>query len=584
MDGRGPYGLACMNCFKAKSKCVGRPEGDGCQRCHRLKKQCNPSDSIRRRNSQKAQSSRIAQLESKLDDLFSLLQAVQQPPAPTSTASQTSVTGDHSSSDTSMSLPSSVPPTYHMPADESRNTEESLALFRDTMLRACPFIYLPPTVTAQYLQKERPFFFQAVLAVTTRSMREKRMRAQQFKATLAQATVVENRSSIDLLLGLLTYVAWGYDHFIHSAPTTSRLMQIALSIVYDVHLNKPLPGDHHMMTLLGGKAFCSGSEAPERHSLEEQRAVLGCFLLASVISSYFAQNDPMRWTSQMEDFLRTVEANAEHQNDHALALHVRLQLLAQRAAQVRDEHNGLLPIAFFLTSFRGQLEALRASIPLEHPNKYWLLAHLYYVELSINSTAFLPQGSLESPAGTPSAPSPPNSGSDWERVDSMQGSVKAIKSWMDVFFAFKSTDCMAFTIHLWAQLARSLVTLYRLSTYTEAGWDPEVVCNTVDLLEVVKHTTQKMDHIAGPNPVSDDFWTQVARLGAVIRAWLESQLQRDGNEGMPGWAPSGCSASGTQFPWDMSAELTDSLAYGNETWLQTLSSLPLPGSSMRMPP
>lgn len=33
MDGRGPYGLACLHCFKGKVKCARRDDGgDGCER------------------------------------------------------------------------------------------------------------------------------------------------------------------------------------------------------------------------------------------------------------------------------------------------------------------------------------------------------------------------------------------------------------------------------------------------------------------------------------------------------------------------------------------------------------------------
>jgi hypothetical protein len=150
------------------------------------------------------------------------------------------------------------------------------------MLRFCPFIYLPPTISAQHLQTERPFLWQAICAVTTRSFSEKRVRAHQFKTILAQATVVENRSSIDLLLGVLTYAAWSYDQFLHMSPTISRLMEIALSIAYDMHLNKRMPPDSHVITLLGGRTIRTGLENPDHRSMEEQRGALGCFLLCSM--------------------------------------------------------------------------------------------------------------------------------------------------------------------------------------------------------------------------------------------------------------------------------------------------------------
>lgn len=45
-------------------------------------------------------------------------------------------------------------------------------------------------------------------------------------------------SSIDLLLGLLTYLAWSTDAFLGRADLIYRLMMLALSIVYDLRLFK----------------------------------------------------------------------------------------------------------------------------------------------------------------------------------------------------------------------------------------------------------------------------------------------------------------------------------------------------------
>ena len=49
----GPFGLACTNCFKAKCRCVARADGEGCQRCHRLRKHCEPSEATRQRTAPK---------------------------------------------------------------------------------------------------------------------------------------------------------------------------------------------------------------------------------------------------------------------------------------------------------------------------------------------------------------------------------------------------------------------------------------------------------------------------------------------------------------------------------------------------
>lgn len=61
-----PYGRACANCVKAKCKCFYRGNGreiSSCERCHRLGKDCVPSETVRRRTSRRQGTSRTAQLE-----------------------------------------------------------------------------------------------------------------------------------------------------------------------------------------------------------------------------------------------------------------------------------------------------------------------------------------------------------------------------------------------------------------------------------------------------------------------------------------------------------------------------------------
>ncbi len=125
-----PSGLACSHCFKSKCKCVSRPDGDGCERsvsfgaftrhvllehtrshpsinaqwssinnfgrCHRLKKECHPSDSVRKSaNAQRRNNSaaKIDNLEGKVDSLVRLQCLLAQFPA-SSAALHSAVRGD----------------------------------------------------------------------------------------------------------------------------------------------------------------------------------------------------------------------------------------------------------------------------------------------------------------------------------------------------------------------------------------------------------------------------------------------------------------------------------------------------------
>jgi len=219
------------------------------------------------------------------------------------------------------------------------------------------------------------------------SAREKRARAGELKRVLYEMCFLqqqrpqhENQSgstdqSMDLLLGLLTYIAWGWDHVL-SRCSLSRLMMVAISLVGEMRLDKSVPQDLHTMGLFtpgfeGWYGEASG-EVTAQFFLERQRAVLGCFVLSSVVSAYFTQVDAMRWTPQMDEALAAISNNEECPTDAALALQVRLTLLATKAIQIRDQQQQqqtdqaqtatlAAPALSFIKELLGKLQELRVS-------------------------------------------------------------------------------------------------------------------------------------------------------------------------------------------------------------------------------
>lgn len=167
----------------------------------------------------------------------------------------------------------------------SGQAEECLKFFRSQMLPYFPFINLTPDIPAWQLHQNRPFLFQAILAVTTFSTEKRLARIEDLKRILFTSALLEVQSNIDLLLGLLTYLAWSSDAFLGRADLISRLMILAISLVYDMRLFKPLrPDTILMMTITQGHDYES-HQYPNNETvvdfMEKQRAVLACFVLSS---------------------------------------------------------------------------------------------------------------------------------------------------------------------------------------------------------------------------------------------------------------------------------------------------------------
>ncbi|KAJ5815095.1 C6 transcription factor [Penicillium riverlandense] len=306
--GSGSYGKACMQCFKAKCRCVARPDGAGCERCLRLKKQCQPSDSIRRRTRRNLDSSaHIAKLEGRIDTLTTMLQSianatgVQPNPKESLISTSASTSGEISMSDNELMLPSltdapspsspsrtsgstsTSPPLYELALDEA---SWYLDRFMNHMLPCFPFICISPGTTAQQLRRDRPFLTEAIIAVATPSTQEKMARADRLKCHLTRSVVLENQSSIDMLLGMLTYIAWSTDPFLQRGSNLSRMIMLAMSLVYDLQLGKPPPPpDSRVIATMTpglGNPEQSSGDSSTQGILEQQRAVLACFVLSSM--------------------------------------------------------------------------------------------------------------------------------------------------------------------------------------------------------------------------------------------------------------------------------------------------------------
>jgi len=211
-------------------------------RCHRLSKTCLPSEPVRRRRAipRKRSAPHTAQLEQKLNDLLALVRSSQQDnptnhhsaipeETPASEDAQghlsittagspsaSPVTGSGSGSGAerfqSLMTPISTPASHtggsHVVEPQPHEAEECLHRFRTQMLQYFPFMHLPPALTAQELRTERPHLWLAIMSVSWRVHPQQMALSEEFRAVIAQKLVVEQDRSIDLLLGLLTYIAW----------------------------------------------------------------------------------------------------------------------------------------------------------------------------------------------------------------------------------------------------------------------------------------------------------------------------------------------------------------------------------------
>jgi hypothetical protein len=204
--------------------------------------------------------------------------------------------------------------------------DTSLNTFRSCMLSHFPFLYLPADLSARQLRCDRPFLLRAIMCVASPSAKEKAARGKHLKAVIIKEMLgrdtQSSRSRIDLLLALLTYISWGWDHVLNGGSLL-QLMSQANLLACELRMDGPPPPEAHVMALFTPRFSSSrhGGSVTREDFLAQQRAVLACFALSSVVSAYCDQAiDALRWTPQMDDGLAAISNDRSCPTDATLAI------------------------------------------------------------------------------------------------------------------------------------------------------------------------------------------------------------------------------------------------------------------------
>ncbi|KAI0470984.1 hypothetical protein GGR56DRAFT_124351 [Xylariaceae sp. FL0804] len=174
---------------------------------------------------------------------------------------------------------------------------------------------------------------------------------------------------LDLLQGLLVYLAWIMHHFC-GRPFLVAGLNLALTLVNDLRLDRP-PHEPHPSrepSCFKPYAYPKVALSVER-SNDQRRAVLALYIL-SLDSSMFIRNQSMRWTPHMEDSLHRLGAQPEHAGDDLLVLQVRTQRIIEDVASMTwrtpptpGEDTPKTPMAMCVRALRYNLRQVRDTSP-----------------------------------------------------------------------------------------------------------------------------------------------------------------------------------------------------------------------------
>jgi hypothetical protein len=117
--------------------------------------------------------------------------------SPSSTAACSPSSTEHSVHDICSALPIS-----------QEQAEETLGLLRTQNLKFLPFVHIPPHLTADQLRQEKPFFYLCIMAVLTPVDMQREHLFGKITMLIQQKLLIEVSPSMDILLGIMTFISW----------------------------------------------------------------------------------------------------------------------------------------------------------------------------------------------------------------------------------------------------------------------------------------------------------------------------------------------------------------------------------------
>ena len=236
-------------------------------RCTRLNKDCQPSDTRRRRTINKTPATKVDRLEEKLDGLVTLLKSATQNgnPVEGSNVAAASIVQNQLTPESLQSLaPSPGNPqnrepdrtrpgnidlerdlrycpgtgislhvpvidpgatysasgtrsvTYHSPQASAllefeptaEEAEEYLKAYLQFKSAYFPLIGFPTATTAQQLRREKPLLWLCIMMICTKSSEQQKVLGREIRLAVGREMLLEGKNNFDLLLGLLVFSAW----------------------------------------------------------------------------------------------------------------------------------------------------------------------------------------------------------------------------------------------------------------------------------------------------------------------------------------------------------------------------------------
>ncbi|KAJ4265035.1 hypothetical protein NW762_005278 [Fusarium torreyae] len=535
-----------------------------------MKLNCQVPETTQRKK--RGKSTRVAQLEKKIDGIVSLLAAnqrkglspltpespqetqVQVPPRPCEEIPMPPLVVDPTSIDLAnrddrtafFSTDMELFPGFRVSHEQAT---ERLAVYRRDYMPHFPFVPMSGAISSHELYVESRILFWTILAIVSPLEDKVQMEFKAwFRKYLAEHLVVRQEKSIDILQAILVYLAWNDFHFYGELQVTN-IVQLALALVVDLRLDKHagamIIGPK---TLLGDAWSSMGKPCPKmkvHQSAADKRAVLGVYHITNLLSTYFKKSILLNWSNHLSQCCDSLVEAPEYESDLYLVSLVRMQHIADRAFSVIPAIDTIDPTpptfkavtAMAIDNVHRELERFSKAQPdsVQQSPGFWthyhaLLVRLYEPIIMMKPPSLLSSDNLLSEA--------------FQRSEYMWKCLEEVCVALGNHAALPPTDISVLPVTVSCVLAFVTVTASRLIlTENAPDWDvtrarrrlqfQDLLRRVADLFELADEEAQRLNRRRRVMEDGSSVFLKSSFKVRWIRQWYLAKIPQEEQQEMP---------------------------------------------------
>ncbi|KAK5991328.1 Transcription factor himD-like protein [Cladobotryum mycophilum] len=528
-----PKTRACANCARLKMKCrwpvtgASIPQDTSCIRCARMKISCRVPEPSQRKK--RGKSTRVAQLERKIDDIVSMLAATQQVQV-TGTPPLTPESQDVSVSSTAhdqiqrlhrvqhvqtmiarpsepsfpLSIPGDPSTTFQLIPGFCFTREEVLSYFdiyRKEFMPNYPFVIIPEDIEPSTFHSEaRCLFWIILVAVAPQSTAVQQGVTTWFRQYIADRMLVRQEKDLVLLQAILVHLAWGDFHFYVRTEATN-LIQLALALVLDLRLDRSPESCQVAPKSLLSEAWATinGTAKPQPHTSDEKRAVLGVYHTTSLVAALFKRGLQMPWSNHLAQCCDSLTGAQQYESDLFLVALVKIQRVAERAYCMMPGLDTMETAStiyrnyldMVISNVRRELEDLTNSLDdsIKRKKVFWAYYHVLLMRLSEPAISMQPP-SLTDPGVLPVEP--------FQRFETVWNCLLAAVDFFNVLLSIPANELPGLPASVTGLMAFSIVTTSRLLLQEPSvDWQPVVARKRLDFADAMKRLSDRFEDADG---------------------------------------------------------------------------------------